>query len=52
MLSDEYGGYTAVQDIRSPDLTVYGVESDSLAMSAPDNDENNCPLNEKQRRHI
>ena len=56
VLSDDYGGYTAVQDIRSPDLTVYGVESGSLAMSAPDNDENNtvtllepnCPLNEEQ----
>ena len=56
MFSDDYGGYTAVQDIRSPDLTGYGVESGSLAMSAPDNDENNtvtllepnCPLNEEQ----
>ena len=56
MLSDDYGGYTAVQDIRNPDLTVYGVESGTLAMGAADNDENsivtllepNCPLNEEQ----
>ena len=56
VLSDDYGGYTAVQDIRNPDLTVYGVESGSLAMGAADNDENNivtllepnCPLNEEQ----
>ena len=46
----------AVQDIRNPDLTVYGVESGSLATSSPDHDENdtvtllepNCPLNEEQ----
>ena len=56
VLSDDYGGYTAVQDIKNPDLTVYGVESGSLAMGAADNDENNivtllepnCPLNEEQ----
>ena len=56
MVSDDYRGYTAVQDIRNPDLTVYGVESGSLAMGTPDNDENNivtllepnCPLNEEQ----
>lgn len=40
MLRHEYRGYTAVQDIRSPDLTVYGVEAGSLAMGAPDNDAN------------
>ena len=56
MVSDNYGGYMAVQDIRNPDLTVYGVESGSLATSSPDHDENdtvtllepNCPLNKEQ----
>ena len=56
VLSDDYGGYTAVEDIRNPDLTAYGVESGSLAMGAPENDvnnivtllEQNCPLNEEQ----
>ena len=58
MVSDNYGGYMAVQDIRNPDLTVYGVENGSLAMGSPDHDENNtvtllepnCPLNEEQLR--
>ena len=56
VVSDDYGGYTAVQDIRNPDLTVYGVESGSVATGAPDDDENstvtllepNCPLNKEQ----
>ena len=56
VVNDDYHGYTAVQDIRNPDLTVYCVESGSLAMGTPDNDENNivtllepnCPLNEEQ----
>lgn len=60
VLRDDYRGYTAVQDIRSPDLTVYGVEAGSLAMGAPDNDANNivtllepnCPLNDEQLQNL
>lgn len=59
VMADDYRGYTAVQDIRNPDLTVYGIDSghsESLALGVPDGDDGDtvnlleptCPLNEEQ----
>ena len=53
-MSDDYQGYTAVQDIRKPDLNVYGIDIDSVDLYM-DNDsetvtvlEPTCPLTEDQ----
>lgn len=52
--SDYYQGYTAVQDIRNPDLNVYGIDIDSVDLYI-DNDsetvtvlEPTLPLTEDQ----
>ena len=56
VMADDYRGFTAVQDIRNPDLMVYGIDSESLALGVPDGDDSDtvnlleptCPLNEEQ----
>ena len=54
VMSDDYQGYTAVQDITNPDLNVYGINIDSVDLYT-DNDsatvtvlEPTCPLTEDQ----
>ena len=54
VIGDAYRGYTAVQDILNPDLTVYGVGRDSTDLCVNDDNETvtvlepNCPLSEDQ----
>ena len=54
VMSDDYRGYTAVQDIWNPDLTVYGIDSDSAGLCIDDDNETvtviepTCPLTEDQ----
>ena len=54
VIGDAYRGYTAVQDILNPDLTVYGVGRDSTDLFVNDDNETvnvlqpNCPLSEDQ----
>ena len=53
-MSDDYQGYTAVQDIRNPDLNVYGIDIDSVDLYIDDDSkgvtvlEPTCPLTEDQ----
>ena len=53
-MRDDYQGYTAVQDIRNPDLNVYGIDIDNADLHI-DNDsetvtmlEPTCPLTKDQ----
>ena len=54
VMSDDYRGYTAVQDIRNPDLTVYGIDSDSAGLYVNEDNETvtvlepYCPLTDDQ----
>ena len=54
MIGDAYRGYTAVQEILNPDLTVYGVGRDSTDLFVNDDNETvnvlqpKCPLSEDQ----
>ena len=54
VMSDDYQGFTAVQDIRNPDLKLYGIDSDSANLCIDDAHETvtvlepTCPLTEEQ----
>lgn len=53
-MSEDYQGYTVVQDMRSLDLTVYGINSNSAGLYVSEDNETvivlepNCPITEDQ----